>query len=51
MAKTKNQPKGTGFNYGISGEMHPKGTTIKHNPDGTVTLVPPTKAKKANKKG
>ena len=50
MAKAKNQPKGTGFNYGVGGEMQPKGTTIKRNPDGTITLVQPTKTKKAPKK-
>lgn len=46
---TKKQPKGTGFSYPISGEALPKGTTIKKNPDGTISFVPPKKDKKKGK--
>ena len=37
--------KGSGFKAPAIGEPQPKGTTIKHNKDGTITLVPPKKAK------
>lgn len=44
--KDKNgKPMYSGFDCPVIGELHPKGTTVKRNPDGTITLVPP-KAKK-----
>lgn len=42
MAGTKsNDQRHSGFDVPAFGEMYPKGTTVKHNPDGTITLVPP----------
>ena len=31
----------SGFNAPMIGTVHPKGSTIRKNPDGTVTIVPP----------
>lgn len=42
--------KGTGFAAPAIGEIAPKGTTIKRNPDGTITLVPPKKTPAKKKK-
>ena len=44
--KTQGRPAHSGFEAPVIGELHPKGTTIKHNPDGTITLVPPKKTAK-----
>lgn len=39
--------KGTSFAYpAISGKRYPKGSTVKKNKDGTVTIIPPKKGKK-----
>ena len=38
--KTK-RPKHSGFEAPCIGEVHPKGTTIKTNPDGTISLILP----------
>lgn len=41
-----NRPKNNGFDYPvIGGKAYPKGSTIKKNSDGTVTVVPPKKKK------
>lgn len=40
------RPAHSGFEAPVVGELHPKGTTIKRNPDGTITLVPPKKTAK-----
>ena len=40
--------KGTGFSAPMIGTKYPKGSTIRKNADGTVTVVPP---KKSTKKG
>ena len=41
--------KGTGFGGPTIGTKHPKGSTIKRNADGTITVVPPKKS--SSKKG
>ena len=41
--KTTNRPAHSGFEAPVYGTVAPKGTTIKHNADGTITLVPPKK--------
>ena len=43
--------RGTGFACPTIGIVHPKGSTIKKNADGTITIVPPKKssAKKSRK--
>lgn len=46
----KNSKKGTGFGAPAIGTRHPKGSTIKKNPDGTITVVPPKSAPKKGKK-
>ncbi len=33
--------RGTGFAAPIIGTLHPKGSTIQHNADGTITIIPP----------
>ncbi len=33
--------KGTGFAAPTIGVIHPKGSTVRKNPDGTITIVPP----------
>lgn len=43
------EKKGTGFAAPTIGTIHPKGSTIKKNPDGTITIVHP-KEKKETKK-
>lgn len=35
--------KKSGFDAPVYGEVIPKGTTFKRNPNGTYTLVPPKK--------
>ena len=35
--------KKSGYNAPTIGEVHPKGSKIKQNPDGTITIVPPKK--------
>lgn len=47
---TKNTDKKSGFNAPTIGEVHPKGSTIKRNPDGTITIVPPKEKKEKAKK-
>jgi len=47
MDKKKNP--GTAFADTPVGTVHPKGTKIKRNPDGTITLIEPKKTTK--KKG
>lgn len=43
---TKNNKRGTGFaGPVIGGKPYPKGSTVKKNADGTVTIVPPKKKK------
>lgn len=41
----KNNDRGTGFAAPISGRTAPKGTKVKKNKDGTITLVEPKKKK------
>ena len=47
-AKTNTSKKQkSGFEYdAIGGKAYPKGSTVKQNADGTVTIVPPKKKKK-----
>lgn len=42
----KNNKRKSGFSGDPIGIVHAKGSTIKKNPDGTVTIVPPKKKKK-----
>ena len=42
----KNENRGTAFADTPIGVPYPKGTTIKKNPDGTITLVPPKESSK-----
>lgn len=35
-----------GFNAPCIGTVHPKGSKVKKNPDGTITIVEPKKKKK-----
>lgn len=44
MAEKKTQ-KRSGFEYPVKGKSLPKGTTLKRNSDGTVTVVQPKKKK------
>ena len=50
MAEKKNtkqtKPAHSGFDAPVYGKVWPKGTTVKQNADGTVTLVPPKKTAK-----
>ena len=41
--------KGTGFAGPTVGTVHPKGSTVKRNKDGTITIVPPKSKKKKGK--
>lgn len=41
--------KGTGFQAPTIGTVHPKGSTIKKNADGTITIVEPKGKKKKRK--
>ena len=45
--KKDERPKRSGFDAPVYGTVHPKGSTIKRNKDGTVTIVHP--ADKKNK--
>lgn len=45
---TKKNSKRSGFDAPTYGTLHPRGTKIKKNPDGTITLVEPKKKKKKN---
>ena len=47
---SEKNPKGTGFNYGDSGERMPKGTKIKRNKDGTISFITPKNDDKKKKK-
>ena len=49
MSTAKNSRK-SGFNVPTYGTLHPKGTKIKKNPDGTITLVEPDEKKKKSTK-
>ncbi len=40
------QTKKCSFNGPCIGTVHPKGSRIKKNPDGTVTVIEPKKKKK-----
>lgn len=40
----------SGFNGPTIGTRHPKGSTVRRNSDGTVTVVPPKKSSKKGKK-
>lgn len=40
----------SGFSGPTIGTKHPKGTTIRKNADGTITLVPPKSGNKGKKK-
>lgn len=42
--------KGTGFAAPTIGKIWPKGSTIRKNPNGTVTVVPPKKKTDTKKK-
>lgn len=42
--------KHSGFDAPVYGVRHPKGTKVKKNPDGTVTLIPPKKKDDKKKK-
>lgn len=46
-AKTKRK---SGFDVPTYGTMYPKGTKIKKNPDGTITLIEPNEKKKKSTK-
>ena len=46
MPAKKTNNRGTGFAGKVSGKTHPKGSTIKKNADGTVSIVPPKKKSK-----
>lgn len=46
MATKNERPKNSGFDAPVYGEAHPKGTKIKHNKDGTITVVRPDEKKK-----
>lgn len=35
--------KNSGFNAPTYGTMHPKGTRVRKNPDGTVSVIEPKK--------
>ena len=37
----KNKPVGTGFAVPTIGVIHPKGSKVRKNSDGTITIVPP----------
>lgn len=41
--KANTKKRGTAFAGDPIGVVHAKGSTIKKNPDGTVTIVPPKK--------
>ena len=41
--KPQGRPAHSGFEAPAIGELQPRGTTIKRNADGTITLVPPKK--------
>ena len=38
------RPKGSGFEAPTIGTIFPKGSTIRKNPDGTVSIIPPENA-------
>ena len=46
MATNTSRPKHSGFDAPIYGTVHPKGSKIKKNPDGTVDIIEPKKKKK-----
>lgn len=43
--KKNTKKQGTAFAGNPVGTVHAKGSTIKKNPDGTITIVPPKKKK------
>ena len=47
---TKNENNKSGFDAPAYGTLHPRGTKIKKNKDGTITLVSPTEKKETKKK-
>ena len=42
---------GTGFAAPTIGVLHPKGSTIRKNADGTVSVIPPKKSGSSKKSG
>ncbi len=48
---TKKELRGSGFDCPAIGTVHPKGTKIKRNPNGTITLILPKKKTTPKKKG
>lgn len=46
---TKTKPRNSSFNGPCIGTVHSKGTKVKKNPDGTITLEEPKKKKKTGK--
>lgn len=45
MANKNEPPKNSGFDAPVYGTVHPKGTKIKKNKDGTITLIHPDEKK------
>lgn len=44
--KKEKRPQKSGFDAPVYGTVHPKGSTIKRNKDGTITIVHPNESKK-----
>lgn len=43
--KSKKQQSKSGFNAPVYGTVHAKGSKIKKNPDGTISIIEPKKKK------
>lgn len=50
MATTKKRERGSGFSSPEVGQVHPAGTKIRKNKDGTITLIEPKKKDDKKKK-